>query len=187
MTLASGPWSVACAACRAYGNYSIQARARIEELLGNAPAKVLVIVHKLYQGTLPAAPVDRMLLERLEEATSVASGQMSYVQLVPWLGDEPDRQLIPPLIKLVRAAGSYQTGEAVLKWVNALSPSLTEDDLHQLLEVAAHNDQIYGSVLGNRQLATLRLNGPQGEQAAKIWASWDARWQQSPGKATSTV
>lgn len=151
-------------------------RARIEELIKNVPASELVIVHQLYQGPLPPAPVDRMLLGRLGEATNIASGSMSYAQLTTWLGDVPDRRLIPPLIELVKEASSYQSGEAVLKWVNALSPSLTEDDLKQLLTAAATNDQIFGSILGNRQLEALRHQGPQGEQATAAWAEWDARW-----------
>ncbi|ALC18339.1 hypothetical protein ACH46N_21850 [Streptomyces pristinaespiralis] len=153
-------------------------RARIEELLKNVPANQLVIVHQLYNGALPAAPVDRMLLDRLSEAIPLVSRQMHFAQLTPFLGDVPDRRLIPPLIELVADASSYEGGEAVLKWVNALSPSLTEDDLQQLLTAAASNNQISGSVLGTRQLEVLRHIGPQGEQATAAWAKWDTRWTQ---------
>jgi hypothetical protein len=162
-------------------------RARIEELLKNVPAEQLVIAHQLYQGALPAAPVDRMLIDRLDEATSIASRQMPYAQLTTWLGDVPDRRLISPLIELVKNASSYEGGETVLKWVNALSPSLTEDDLQQLLNAAASNNQIFGSVLGNRQLQVLRHIGPQGEQATAAWTEWDARWTSSPEPTASNA
>ncbi|MFF5407858.1 hypothetical protein ACFY8K_33950 [Streptomyces misionensis] len=154
-------------------------RARIEELLKNVSAHQLVIVHQLYNGPLPAAPVDRMLLDRLSEAIGIASRSMHFAQLTPFLGDAPDRRLIPPLIELVAEASSYEGGEAVLKWVNALSPSLTEDDLQQLLTAAADNNQISGSVLGTRQLGVLRSIGPQGEQATDAWSKWDTRWAQN--------
>lgn len=161
-------------------------RARIEELLKSVPAHQLVIVHQLYNEALPAAPVDRMLLDRLGDAVGLASRQMHFTQLTPWLGDVPDRRLIPHLIELVADAGSYEGGEAVLKWVNALSPSLTEDDLQQLLAAAAGNDQVSGSILGTRQLEVLRYIGPKGEQASAAWARWDARYTQSAEPTSST-
>lgn len=121
-----------------------------------------------------------MLRARLGEAIGLASRQVHFTQLTSWLGDVPDRRLVPPLIELVADAGSYEGGEAILKWVNALSPpSLTEDDLQQLLTAAASNDQISGSVLGTRQLEVLRHIGPQGEQATAAWTKWDTPWTQN--------
>ncbi|BDH09035.1 hypothetical protein [Streptomyces hygroscopicus] len=148
-------------------------RARIEQLLREVPAKDLLETYELFVGVLPVAPLDRMLLERLDSITDVSTSRLAR-DLASYLGEEPDRRLIEPLIKMVEDAGSYQGGESVLKWINALAPSLTEDELQRILEAAATNDQIFGSVLGNRQLSVLRSNGPQGDQAKAAWAKWDA-------------
>lgn len=148
-------------------------RARIEQLLRGAPAKDLLEKHELFSGALPVTPLDEMLLERLGDVIDVSTSRLAR-DLASYLGEQPDQRLVEPLITMLKTAGSYQKSESLLKWINALAPSLTGDDLRQILEAAATNDQIFGSVLAIRQLGVLQRNGPQGDQAKAAWAEWDS-------------
>ncbi|WP_306972245.1 hypothetical protein [Streptomyces canus] len=158
-------------------------RARIEELLKHVSGSDLLETHLLYHGLLPAAPLDRMLLERLSDATAATPRRTSHGQIAQWLGDVPDARLVRSLIELIPEIRGFEHGAAVLKWINAVSDVLTADDLKQIVSAAAENNQISNATLGNRQMAVLRHTGPQGEQADHVWAEWDRRWEPDPARS----
>ncbi|MCM2413219.1 hypothetical protein LNW71_16730 [Streptomyces sp. RKAG290] len=90
-----------------------------------------------------------------------------------YLGERPDPRLVPALITLAEKANSYEGGAAVLSILNGLVHAMTDEQMEHLLEVCTINDQIRGSVLGNRQMNLMRWGGPQGERAKAAWDKWD--------------
>ncbi|MEU8437873.1 hypothetical protein AB0F18_34255 [Streptomyces sp. NPDC029216] len=145
---------------------------RIETLMEQIPARELLSVHLLFHGPLPQAPIDQMLLKRLERVTELSSRRLPS-PLAYYFGDEPDSRLIPELIRLAADAGSFPQGGNVLRLVNALAPFLTEEHLEQLLEACGGNPQIAGGHLGGRELLRLRYYGPQTDRALAAWARFD--------------
>ncbi|MGW1011327.1 hypothetical protein ACWD4X_15035 [Streptomyces termitum] len=148
-------------------------RGRIEGLLRAVKPLDLVQTHLLFHGPLPPAPLDGILLGRLPDIAQ--PGALSGVKgtLPLHFGEKPDPRLIPALIGLAAEAGSYEGGAAVLQVLNGVAHAMTDEQLEELLDTAAGNGQIRGSVLGNRQIAQMRWNGPQGERAEAAWNKWD--------------
>ncbi|CAM5632562.1 hypothetical protein GCM10010329_22560 [Streptomyces spiroverticillatus] len=149
-------------------------RARVEELLRTVKPLDLVETHMLFYGPLPPAPVDGMLLDRLEDITAAGALRGMSRTVALCLGEEPDPRLVPALTLLAAKASSYEGGAAVLQVLNDLVRTMTDEQMAHLLEVCQANGQIRGSVLGNRQIERMRWHGPQGELAQAAWEKWDA-------------
>jgi len=146
---------------------------RVEELLRVAKPLDMVQTHMLFFGSLPAAPVDGMLLNRLPDITTPGALTGVAETLPHCFGEHPDSRLVPALIELASKAGSYEGGAAALNVLNGLVHSMTDEQLEHLLDACAGNSQISGSVLGNRQIERMRWRGPQGERALAAWEKWD--------------
>ncbi|MGE7391720.1 hypothetical protein ACQKM2_40230 [Streptomyces sp. NPDC004126] len=150
-------------------------RGRLEELLRVVKAVELVEKHLLFHGPLPFAPVDTMLLARLEDIVQPGALRGAANLLGENFGKKPDPRLIPSLTDLAADAHSYEGGAAVLQVLNGLVHAMTDQQMATLLLVCEANGQIRGSVLGNRQVNAMRWNSPQGEKSKAAWAIWDAR------------
>ncbi|MEW1912346.1 hypothetical protein AB0442_28570 [Kitasatospora sp. NPDC085895] len=154
-------------------------RNKIEQLLSSSPISRLVADYMLFYGPLPHAPVDGMLLARVPDLVTIKTSELEYAPTA-YLGEASDRRLLEPLIQALKDARSYMDGEAVLKWINAVVPILTAEDLQKILKVSSENNQIRGSVLGRRQLEALRWQTVGlGDTAKQAWAEWDAQWAPS--------
>jgi hypothetical protein len=88
-----------------------------------------------------------MLLDRLGDMVATPRVSISVC-----LGDTPDPRLLPVLIDMLPTVGSYTDGENVLRWINALGPALSTDDLRRIVEAALDNDRIYRSSVGIKQM-----------------------------------
>ena len=149
------------------------ALARIEQLLRTAQTTDLMYTYELFFGPLPPCPVADMLLDRVQELA------LTNADVETLLGPDPDARLLPPLIGMLSQVRSYLDGERVLRWINALVPVVSTNDLHQIVEAAIRNDQISASVLGNKQMKILRtLTESLGQDVRAVWALWDGRWDQ---------
>jgi hypothetical protein len=110
-----------------------------------------------------------MLLDRLGDMVATPRVSISVC-----LGDTPDPRLLPVLIDMLPTVGSYTDGENVLRWINALGPALSTDDLRRIVEAALDNDRIYRSSVGIKQMQILgNLADSMGEDVRAIWKRWD--------------
>ncbi|WP_030299048.1 hypothetical protein [Streptomyces katrae] len=150
-------------------------QARVEELLQTVTPLDLVETHMLFHGPLPRTPVDQMLLNRLGDVTRPGALRKLEAGLPIFLGDDPDRRLIAPLIDLTakdKGGGSYEAAASVLRFIVHIAAVLTDEDLEQLLAACGENDQIRHGQLAYKQLHALRWAGPQTPRAASAWAKW---------------
>lgn len=148
-------------------------RGRVEALVRAVTPLALIETHQLYFGQLPPAPLDQMLLDRLPDicAPRALSGLATSPQVL--FGSQPDPRIADELIRIAADATSYEGGAAVLSLLRSLAATMTDEQIERLLSVAATNDQIRGSVLGNRELNQIRWLGPQSDRAKAAWALYD--------------
>ncbi|WP_278263725.1 hypothetical protein [Nocardia sp. AG03] len=145
---------------------------RVEALLRAVTPLALLETHQLYFGQLPPEPLDQMLLDRLPDvcAPRALSGLATSPQI---LFGQPDPRITDELIRIAANATSYEGGAAVLSLLRSLAATMTDEQIERLLSVAATNDQIRGSVLGNRELNQIRWLGPRSDRAKAAWALYD--------------
>lgn len=143
---------------------------RIVTLLENASVKELVNEHQLY-GPMPSGPIDDVLLTRLREVLLRKSPAFT-MQVEAY----PDPRILEEVKVYVKDATDYYDGEAAIAGAIAMVPIMSPGDLHQILDFAAKNDQVCGSVLANRQLSILRLQTKAlGDEYGAEWDVYDNR------------
>lgn len=157
---------------------------RIEEYLKNVSIKDMVGEYGLY-GPAPVGPVGDMVLSRIDE---IVHFEVLYDNFLYQIRQEPDRRVLLKLIEQAGSAISYRAAEAALRGIIALVPILNLQDLQNVLAASAKNDQIYGSVLGNRQLAVLKTQTlALLDKSEAEWAKYEAQPKgvqgASPGSA----
>lgn len=165
-------WLLVSGLCYVPGTWELlheATRIRIEQLLKVTPAGELLVTHELLRGPLPAGPIAQMLLDRLGDMVATPRARISVC-----LGDTPDPRLFPLLIDMLPTVGSYTDGENVLRWINALGPALSTDNVRRIVEAALDNDRIYRSSVGINQMQRLgNLADSMGEDERAIWKRWD--------------
>lgn len=153
-------------------------RNKIEQLLRTAPINRLVAEYVLFHGPLPCSPVDDMLLARVPDFIMIKFSELEYTPAA-YLREASDPRLLEHLLKALEDAMSFYDREAALKWINALAPALTVEDLQLILKVSSEDGQFCGSVLGHSQLNTLRWQtSGLGEAAQQAWTVWDSQFVQ---------
>ncbi len=152
-------------------------RGRVESLVRTVNPLALIETHQLYFGQLPPAPLDQMLLDRLSDfcAPRGLAGLTTDLRIL--FSEQPDPRITDALIQLAAEATSFEGGAAVLSFLRALAATMADEQIERLLSIAATNDQIRGSVVGNRELNRIRWLAPQSVRAKDAWTVYD----QPPG------